>query len=201
MRLLTTLLLLGLAGGGAGTAQAQLPGDTLSVQCPPPVLLRQCVDFDASRALDPQMGAQTFIWNLGDGTVLKGLQVSHCYAELKDYVVTLDVRNERTGIVRKAEKTYVVALANQDVLDFSQSATQVHVGEDVLFEAPAAMLPNCDNVQLIWDFRDGLQGRGRKVSHRFRKPGTFAVRLSLRAFGPGTCPSSHCVSREITVVP
>ncbi len=198
MRLLLTLLILGFA---AGTAHAQQAGDTLSVPCPPPALLRQCVDFDATRALDPKAGPQTFIWNLGDGTVLRGLKVSYCYKELKNYLVTLDVQNSRTKVIRRAEKTYAVALADQDILDFSQSAMQVHVGDAVVFEAPAAVLPTCENVQLIWDFRDGLQARGRKVSHRFRKPGTFAVRLSLRAYGPGTCPNSHCVSREITVVP
>ena len=201
MRTLSSLLVLGLGTLLAGTAHAQQPGDTLSVQCPPPRLLRQCVDFDATRAANPKAGPQTFIWHLGDGTTLTGLKVSYCYPELKNYLVTLDVQNDRTKEIRKAEQTYQVVLADQEVLDFTQSATQVHVGEVVTFEAAAAMLPACGNVQLIWDYRDGLQGRGRKVTHSFRKPGTFAVRLSLRAFGPGTCPSSHCVSREVVVVP
>ena len=201
MRLLPTLLFLVLVGGLTGAARAQQAGDTLSAPCPSPRLLRQCVDFDATRALDSKAGPQTFIWNLGDGTVLKGLKVSHCYKELKNYLVTLDVQNKRTKVIRRAEKTYAVALADQDILDFSQSATQVHVGDPVTFEAPVAVLPTCENVQLIWDYRDGLQGRGRKVTHSFRKPGTFAVRLSLRAYGPGTCPNSHCVSREVIVVP
>jgi plastocyanin len=195
------LVVLGLGSLLAGTARAQQAGDTLSVQCPPPKLLRQCVDFDATRAFDPKVGPQTFIWHLGDGTTLTGPKVSYCYKELRNYLVTLDVQNNRTKEIRKAEKTYQVALAEQEVLDFTQSATRVHVGEMVTFEAPAAVLPACENVQLIWDYRDGLQGRGRKVTHSFRKPGTFYVRLSLRAYGPGTCPSSHCVSREIVVVP
>ena len=87
MRRALSLLVFGLASLLAGNARAQLPGDTLSVQCPPPKLLRQCVDFDASRALDPKAGPQTFIWHLGDGTTLTGLKVSYCYKELKNYEI------------------------------------------------------------------------------------------------------------------
>jgi PKD repeat protein len=138
---------------------------------------------------------------MGDGTTLTGPVISYCYKELKNYLVELDVTVNKTGEVRRAEKSFQVILLDQDVVDFQASATTVHVGETVAFEATRAMLPQCGKVALLWDFRDGRLANGPKATHSFRKPGTFAVRFSLRGEGPDTCTESHCVSRTITVLP
>lgn len=195
MRLIYLLSIGALGSAVAWRAQAQAAPD-----CPPqPAQL--CVDFDARRSVDPAAGALTYLWQMGDGTTLTGLTVTHCYAELKDYTVQLDVRVDSTGEIRRAERTFPVLLRNQDIVDFTASALQVHVGEAVVFDAPQAQLPSCGPMEVSWDFRDGLLGQGKRITHTFRKPGTFAVRLILRAYGNPTCHDSHCASRAIVVVP
>ena len=196
--LLPLILLLGIL---ARPAQAQAPGDTVSVDCPRPQAPNHCVDFNAERSVDAKAGPQEYIWRMGDGTTLTGFKISHCYKELKNYTVEMDVRLTKTGEVRRKERTYQVKLADQELLDFTMSATKVHVGEPVVFESPDAILPACQNMRLTWDFRDGLLAGGRRATHSFRKAGVFQVRLSLRAYGSPPCTDSHCVSREITVVP
>lgn len=182
-------------------AHAQQAGDTVSVACLAPKLPNHCVDFDATRSVDAGAGPQTYIWHMGDGTTLTGFKISHCYKELQDYTVTLDVQFANTGELRRAERTYPVKLANQELLNFTISATKVHIGDPVVFEVTEASLPACDNMRLTWDFRDGLQAGGHRATHSFRKTGVFPVRLSLRAYGPAPCTDSHCVSREVVVVP
>ncbi|SET78581.1 PKD domain-containing protein [Hymenobacter actinosclerus] len=181
-------------------AAAQQAGDTTSVACPPPRVPRLCVELDASRAVDPAAGPLLFRWDMGDGTQLTGATVAHCYAERRRYTVRLDVVDEASGEVREAEKLLDVDFTKQTVVNF-RAADTVRVGQPVAFDAADSQLPACQNMVVIWDFRDGATGTGPKTEHRFRRPGRYAVRMALRANGPGACPDSHCVSRTVVVLP
>ena len=184
----------------ARPAAAQtLANGELRVDCPTPEGLNRCVDFDASRSVDAAAGPQTYIWHLGDSTTLTGPKVSHCYARLANYRVVLDVRFDNTGELRPAERTFNVNLAEQGVLDFKVSSSSVHVGEPVQLDAISTGAPNCDNVPLLWDFRDGRQDTGRHITHTFTKPGTFQVLLYVQSDVKNPCFRAHCVSRLVEV--
>lgn len=185
------------AGGllASHTAQAQDAAD-----CGPPLLPQLCVDFDASRSVDPAIGPVEYRWHMGDSTTLKGLIISHCYKRRARYQVVLDVVLATTGEVRPAEKTFEVDLVTQPVINFSLPTKTIHVGESVAFDALDSGLPTCQNVLYIWDFRDGLTQQGRRIEHTFRKAGHYQVRLSLRGYGPGSCAASHCATQEVVVM-
>ncbi len=183
----------------AGPARAQLSTSPASVACPAPRVPEPCVELDARRSLDPGAGPLTYRWLMGDGTTLTGPVISHCYARRGRYTVQLDVLVESTGELRPAEKTLVVDFTQEPLLDFTQSADTVRVGQPVEFDASRAQNPPCTNEQVAWDFRDGLIAGGRRVSHAFRRPGRYEVRMSLRGNGPNACPESHCVSRTVVV--
>ncbi|GGG30960.1 hypothetical protein GCM10011378_04460 [Hymenobacter glacieicola] len=183
-------------------ARAQQAGDTLSAACPAPRVVELCVELDASRAVDPGAGPLTFRWDMGDGTQLTGPIVAHCYQARKQYTVQLDVVEEATGEVRRAEKLIPVDFTQEIVLNFRAGPTDtVRVGQPVVFDALDSQLPLCQNVVVLWDFRDGFVTNGRRVQHAFRRPGQYPVRMSLRGNGPDSCPTSHCVSRTLVVVP
>ena len=181
--------------------RAQQAGDTTSVNCGPPLTRMLCVDLDGRASVDSLAGPFTYRWLMGDGTTLTGPVVSHCYKERKNYVVQLDVVADKTGEVRRGQKYIPINLVAQDVVDFTAQPSQVRVGESVSFAAPEAQLLACGNVQLIWDFRDGTVTQGRTAQHTFRRAGTYAVRFSMRGYGSNACVASHCVSRQIVVVP
>ncbi|RPD50120.1 PKD domain-containing protein [Hymenobacter sediminis] len=186
----------------AGVSYAQEAGDTLSVDCPLPRVVELCVELDASRAMDPGAGPLTFRWHMGDGTQLTGPTISHCYQERKLYTVQLDVVEEATGEVRRAEKLIPVDFTKEIVLNFRPTPSDtVKVGQPVVFDALDSQLPLCQNVVVLWDFRDGHVTNGRRVQHTFRRPGQYPIRMSLRGNGPDACPTSHCVSRMLVVVP
>lgn len=184
------------------TVRAQNAGDTTSVSCPLPRVVELCVELDATQAVDPGAGPLTFRWSMGDGTQLTGASVAHCYQQRKLYTVQLDVLDEATGEVRVAEKLIPVDFTKEIVLNFRAGTTDtVRVGQLVAFDALDSQLPLCENVVVLWDFRDGYVTNGRRVEHSFRRPGLYPVRMSLRGNGPDPCPSSHCVSRTLVVVP
>ena len=181
-------------------AHAQQAGDTTNVRCSPPQPAMFCVDLDGRASIDPAAGALTYRWLMGDGTTLTGPVISHCYKERKNYVVQLDVVVDATGEVRPGQKYIPVNLAKQDILDFMAPA-RVRVGETAAFAAPDAQLSACQSVRIIWDFRDGSGGQGRTAQHVYRRPGTYAVRFSMRGYGTDGCASSHCVTRDVVVTP
>jgi PKD repeat protein len=186
----------------AGTAaRAQQAGDTTSVNCGPPLARMLCVDLDGRPSIDEPAGPFTYQWHMGDGTTLTGPTVSYCYKERKNYVVQLDVIVDKTGEVRRGQKYIPINLVQQDIVDFTALPSRVRVGQSVAFTAPEAQLLTCSNVQLVWDFRDGTVVKGATAQHVFRRPGTYAVRFSMRGYGSNACISSHCVSREVVVEP
>ena len=194
--------------GSAAWAQAQTPTPSNTADTPPAAACgplqpaELCVDFDASRSVDPGAGPLEYRWNMGDGTTLTGLTITHCYAKRDHYQVVLDVVVPATGEVRPAEKTFDVDLTRKPVLNFSVGPTlTVHVGQAVAFDALDSVLPDCQSVVVVWDFRDGFIQQGRRVEHGFRKAGRFPVRMSLRGYGPGACAASNCVSQEVIVEP
>ncbi|QNH63041.1 PKD domain-containing protein [Hymenobacter sediminicola] len=193
------LFLLGACLFPAAKATAQRAGDTTSVACPEPRIAELCVELDASSSVDSAAGSLTFHWLMGDGTTLTGTKVSHCYAARRLYTVQLDVVDEKTGEVRTAEKILPIDFTQEIVLNFSATPAVIHPGQPIVFDAVDSQLPLCENVVVLWDFRDGAVANGRRVEHYFRRPGQYPVRMALRGNGPGSCPDSHCVSRIITV--
>lgn len=179
------------------TAQAQ----SAAADCGPPLLPQLCVDFDAQRSVDAAAGDLVYRWRMGDSTTLTGLTISHCYKRRARYQVVLDVLVPATGEVRRAEKTFEVDLVTQPVINFSFPSTTIRVGQAVTFDALDSGLPTCQNIAYIWDFRDGTTQQGRRLEHTFRRAGRYAVRLSLRGYGPGDCADSHCATQEVVVVP
>lgn len=184
----------------APAAWAQQAGDTTTIACPPPLPLKLCVDLDGRPSVDPGAGPLTYRWQMGDGTSLEGPLVTHCYTKRDLYTVQLDVLVNATGELRRNEKRLTVDLRRQDIVNFT-APERTQVGQPVSFSAPDSQLPDCENLVMLWDFRDGLVAQGRQVKHSFRKPGRYQVRFSIRANGPGSCPDSHCVTREIVVEP
>jgi hypothetical protein len=185
----------------AGAARAQQAGDTTSVRCGLPLPRMLCVDLDGRPSIDEPAGPFTYRWLMGDGTTLTGPVVSHCYTARRRYTVQLDVVDDKTGEVREAEKVIPVDFTQEVVLSFTAGSDTIRVGQPIIFDAVDSQLPLCENVVVLWDFRDGVVSNGRRVEHAFRRPGQYAVRMALRGNGPNDCPSSHCVGRVITVLP
>ncbi len=200
MSVLRTVVIVSTLIGGVLASRAAHAQDA-GADCGPPILPQMCVDFDASRSVDPAIGPMVYRWRMGDSTTVTGLTISHCYKRRARYQVVLDVLIPATGEVREAEKTFTVDLLDQPVINFNLPSTTIHVGQAFAFDALDSGLPTCQNVLYIWDFRDGLTQQGKRIEHTFRKAGHYQVRLSLRGYGPGSCAASHCATQEVVVVP
>ena len=173
---------------------------------PPSLPSNPCIILDARKSVDSLAGPVTFRWQMGDGQTREGVTFEYCYAALGRYVIQLDVLDQTTGEVRLHETERVVNFAvpqgpaPEPMLQFTAPA-KAKVGEPVEFKLVTDLLPAClpATVRYNWNFRDGLLGQGRTVTHSFRRAGTFAVRFALDGWLEPGCLRRTCVSRTIVI--
>ena len=131
------------------------------------------VDFDASSSTDDG-SIVSWDWDFGDGSSASGEVVSHTYAEVGSYTVTLTV-TDNDGATGSTSET-VDAGNPLPIANFS--ANQVFGTLDVDFDGSASS-DNGSVVSWDWDFGDGNTASGEVVSHTFASLGTFSVTLTV----------------------
>lgn len=63
------------------------------------------------------------------------------------------------------------------------SPRDAKVNEPVSFTATVSGAEEGERIELSWSFDDGRSGKGRELTHRFRKSGTYAVSVEARRSG------------------
>lgn len=137
------------------------------------------------------LGGGPFSWDMGDGTVLTGTDVTYTYPAPGTYTVTLTAGAQGCGTSDTAQ--VVVTLVG---------------GQSVLAGATAAPTSGCAplNVQFTntgtgtaweWDFGDGSPlDLTNSPAHLYTAPGNYTV--TLIAYDPGSCNGSD--TTQLTVV-
>ena len=59
------------------------------------VLVNENIDLDGSASIDQDGEIVSYTWNLGDGAILTGSQVSHSYSAQGEYLVKLTVEDDK----------------------------------------------------------------------------------------------------------
>jgi hypothetical protein len=81
------------------------------------------------------------------------------------------------------------AAARKPVARFKVRTKHARAGKKVVFDARSSRRAT----SYAWKFGDGRKGHGRKVSHRFKKPGRYTVRLTVRGAGGRKATVKHKV--------
>lgn len=146
----------------------------VSIDSNSPVLLGAAATLTAST---PGSNA-TFVWHLGDGTVLTRTGTSsvagsmdvltHTHLVAGVYTVTVTATN---GMGSAAAETQIVVRDHplQGLQVFSSAPTTV--GKISVFSATASG----SGISYTWDFGDGNQASGRTVSNQYAAPGTYTA--------------------------
>lgn len=117
-------------------------------------------------------------WELGDGTILKGVEVEHCYKTTGDYDISLNVVDALTGKFQYREASYLLSVKNVEQVVIT-SVDNCFVNEDVRFDGFKTNLPGISIQDYFWDFGDGTKAIGNSQTHRFGKPGLYKVSLGI----------------------
>ncbi len=156
------------------------------------------IPFDGSASKDRDGSVVSFQWDLGDGGTALGPKVSHRFEKPGTYSVRLSATDNSDTSCKTSEKTVTVRVNASPVANAggNREAFIGGANDTVLFDATGSRDPDGDPLTFSWDFGDGGKTQGAKVSHRFKKPGTYKV--ILRA-DDGTGLKSGAAQDEITV--
>lgn len=136
------------------------------------------VEFSAAGSSDDDGEIILYEWNFGDGEAGKGESVSHTYREPGTYTVGLRVTDDSGSISDKDEDQLTVTINDLPVADSGPDIVAAP-GEEILFDGSRSLDPDGSIERYEWDFRDGVFGSGRQVTHAFEKPGTYFVQLKV----------------------
>jgi PKD repeat protein len=158
------------------TVNVQMTFDA-STSCPGPV--------DASGVCQPPVqnaGATSivsYVWNFGDGGAASGRIVSHSYATVGKFTVTLTVTNDRgrSASATADVTTDVTAPATGDFV-ISPDPPLVN-GQEIFNASSVKAAPGHNLVQYNWDFGDGGTGTGVVATHTYLIAAKYTVVLSV----------------------
>ncbi|MDM7926003.1 MAG: PKD domain-containing protein [bacterium] len=160
------------------------------------VCANQSVVFDGSASNGGSRPIQGYEWDFGDGGQGGGVHPAHAYTRPGLYTVRLRITVPAEGNCENfSEDEMTVRVLPSPVASFTADPA-VCPGAEAVFEAVAASPDSARTGRYEWDFGDGVTGSGFRMTHRFEKPGTFTVRLTVTTDGEEGCRTA---SAERTV--
>ncbi len=106
-------------------------------------------------------------WTFGDSTAVRGKSAKHTYSSYGKYTVCLLVKDTVTGCTARKCRDIVVKKPCNLKVEFAST----NRGNTFHFAARSTDT----SARYVWNFGDGNRGTGQKVSHTYKKPGTYEV--------------------------
>ena len=136
--------------------------------------------FNASDSYDPDGTIANYEWDFGDGnvTTLTFPDVTHVYASVGNYTVTLKV-SDNEGLWDAESKP--ITVRKLPVAAFTYSPTTPVVGKTVAFNAGASTPDGGTITRYTWDFGDGtgVGPTSMGATHTYTKAGSYTVTLTI----------------------
>jgi gliding motility-associated-like protein len=139
-----------------------------------------CVEKYKRTFTDNSVGADTYLWNFGDGAGAGSTSTIpnpvHTYAAVGTYTVSLTVHNNETGCDHTTTATITIA---DETAMFGATATQLCRNTATIFTATSPHTPPAIS-SYQWDFGDlsGIQ-TGNPITHTYITAGTYNVKLQI----------------------
>jgi gliding motility-associated-like protein len=138
----------------------------------------------------------SYTWDMGDGTVLTGTNVTHLYQVVGTYTITL-VADDPDACNLTDQVTLDVTVLPSEPVNAAFTAGQVFDCDDLLLTTGNASTGT--NLLFQWDLSDGSQYNSADIEHVFSGAGTYTVTLTVSdALG---CSPPSTASMEVTIDP
>jgi len=152
--------------------------------------------IDVSR--DYALGATSYRWDFGDGTVVGGpAVVSHAYSKGGCYLVKVGLAEEYRRNCIKSLKAVKLRVNTPPVIDLGPNLACC-VNSEAIFDGSGSFDHDGDRFTYKWDFGDGETAIGAVVRHAYAKRGSYNVTLKVDD-GVGSACSSVSGSFVATV--
>ena len=158
----------------------------------------QTILFNGSLSYDPDGDAVSTKWDFGDGAASTETNPAHTYKTPGYYTVKLLLDDGFADQPTTATIPIIVEgspVAYQTFID-----TTICVNVPLEFDGTRSIDPNGPIGSYTWDFGDGINSLGSKVSHAYTKAGTYFVTLTVVGSGSGRCSKVSQITSSIHVI-
>ncbi|MCC6938851.1 MAG: OmpA family protein [Flavobacteriales bacterium] len=140
------------------------------------------------------------VWDMGDGTMIKGYQAQHCYSAPGNYTVRSLLVDRRTGAIFYALSSNDLVVADIKQVWVNAQDT-VRTGRALELIGTTGFLADIDPGEYQWDFGDGSTQEGSRLNHVFKQAGEYEVKLDVISKpGPQGVLAHQCNSKKIIVI-
>jgi PKD repeat protein len=136
------------------------------------------VFFDGSSSRDSDGAITEAHWDFGDGSPpVQGLSASHVYAKPGRYLAVLTVRDDSQASNNTATSTSMVSVNHAPI---ANAGPDIYTcSPTVRFNAMRSQDADRDPLLYYWNFGDSTTGSGQQLTHVYRRPGVYPVRLTV----------------------
>ncbi|TVR73361.1 MAG: hypothetical protein EA408_05120 [Marinilabiliales bacterium] len=159
-----------------------------------------CFVFYEQRAENVDTTTLYLLWDMGDGTRIRGLEAEHCFSELGTYTVRLDVIDVITGEAQSNVAFYNFTTPRVEQ-PYINAPDTVFAGQQISIDATDTYLRNFDIDEYYWELGDGTKTTGEIINHTYDYPGTYIITLGV--ISDPNSPFGYrrlCVYKEIVVL-
>ncbi|MCM8793863.1 MAG: PKD domain-containing protein, partial [Candidatus Omnitrophica bacterium] len=138
--------------------------------------------LDASKTTDEHLECLTYFWDFGDGTKGEGIKVSKAYKKRGTYKVFLEVDDQQCTQCSKNSFARPIKVNSPPLAEAGSDINLcISPSEEykVTFDGSKSSDPDGDSLTYKWDFGDGEKATGEKVTHIYKKGGSYTVKLSV----------------------
>jgi outer membrane protein OmpA-like peptidoglycan-associated protein len=118
------------------------------------------------------------IWDFGDGSKVFGKKIGHCFPGPGNYKINLDIIDKKTGKLFFRKASYDIDILNVEQPYITCPDIAI-AGDTVYLDGLKSFCPGYNITGYFWDFGDGANWIGDRVSHVFNESGEFDVRMGL----------------------
>gem|GEM_PF-1076901 len=163
----------------------------------------QCVENPGSAkcveiSVVPDPSGKNFIyeWDLGDGTLLRGESIEHCYEQKDAYEVRLHLIDPVSGLIIRDELSKII-----DIED--QNPPKIVVADEVIQNTPINIAykldgQDFDSMEVYWAFGDGNYSCQPQPMHTYSESGQVELRMLIIGVRSGE-ETVLCASKTVTI--
>jgi len=135
--------------------------------------------FDGSASTDIDGVVNSYTWDFGDGGVGGGEKPSHIYDKPGNYRAFLRIEGEKIGICDPSSTAEIAVRVIAGPVAAIKAPAALPLGDVAAFDGSGSSTESGRITGWHWDFGDGTAADGAKTEHRYERPGTYQVALTL----------------------
>ena len=160
------------------------------------------VEFDGAGSFAGGRRIKSYEWDFGDGTTGVGAEIKHAYTQPGTYPARLVITTDGAGDCNNTSEDEVIVTVSQAPTAVFSVADQGCIDTPLVFNAGDSVSADAAIVAYKWDFGDNATAKGEKVSHQYKTPGVYQVKLHIKTDSQQECNTADQIKTvRINAIP